>query len=82
MTPGNGYAFQHHFNTTISGGPYTFPNAWVKLVRTGASIAAYTSADGAIWNQVGTTTVPMATDVTVGEDRLQQLVLGKPKGEG
>jgi glucose/arabinose dehydrogenase/regulation of enolase protein 1 (concanavalin A-like superfamily) len=66
VTPGNGYAFQHHFNTTISGGPYAFPDAWVKLVRTGASIAAYASADGTVWNQVGTTTVLMATDVTVG----------------
>jgi glucose/arabinose dehydrogenase/regulation of enolase protein 1 (concanavalin A-like superfamily) len=66
VTPGNGYAFQHHFNTTISGGPYTFPNAWVKLARVGNGITAFASADGATWNQVGATSVPMAEDVTVG----------------
>ena len=65
VTP-NGYAFQHHFNTTVSGGPYTFPNAWVKLTRSGNNISAFTSPDGSNWSQVGTTSVPMAADVTVG----------------
>ena len=65
VTPANGYAFQYNFGSHVSGGPYTFP-AWVKLTRTGNTIAGYTSTDGIGWNLVGTAAVPMATDVTVG----------------
>jgi regulation of enolase protein 1 (concanavalin A-like superfamily) len=66
VTPGNGVAFQYGYNTGIGGGTYTFPNAWLKLTRTGSTVAAYTSADGSTWTQVGTTTISMTDPVTVG----------------
>ena len=37
-TPGNGITFQHGYNTDVSGGSYTFPNAWLKLTRSGNTI--------------------------------------------
>jgi outer membrane protein assembly factor BamB/regulation of enolase protein 1 (concanavalin A-like superfamily) len=66
VTPGNGVAFQYGYNSSVGGGSYTFPNAWLKLTRTGSVITAYTSADGTTWTQVGTTTVNLTAPVTVG----------------
>jgi regulation of enolase protein 1 (concanavalin A-like superfamily) len=66
VTPANGVAFQYGYNTDVSGGSYTFPNAWLKLTRAGPAITAYTSADGSTWTQVGTTTIAMTDPVTIG----------------
>jgi outer membrane protein assembly factor BamB/regulation of enolase protein 1 (concanavalin A-like superfamily) len=66
VTPGNGVSFQNGYNTGISGGSYTFPNAWLKLTRAGSAITAYSSADGVTWTQVGTTTISMTDPVTIG----------------
>jgi len=66
VTPGNGIAFQYGYNTGVSGGSYTFPNAWLKLTRSGNTITAYTSPDGTNWTQVGTTTISMTDPVTIG----------------
>jgi outer membrane protein assembly factor BamB/regulation of enolase protein 1 (concanavalin A-like superfamily) len=66
VTPGNGVTFQYGYHASVSGGSYTFPDAWLKLTRTGSTIAAYTSADGTTWTQVGTTTIAMTDPVTVG----------------
>jgi regulation of enolase protein 1 (concanavalin A-like superfamily) len=65
VTPGNGITFQYNYNSSVSGGSYTFP-AWLKLTRSGSTITAYSSADGTTWTQVGTTTIPMSDPVTVG----------------
>ena len=37
--------FQDDFNSSVSGGTYTFP-VWLKLSRSGNTITAYTSPDG------------------------------------
>jgi regulation of enolase protein 1 (concanavalin A-like superfamily) len=66
VTPGNGITFQHNYNSSVSGGSYTFPGAWLKLTRAGSTITAYSSADGITWTQVGTTTISMSDPVTVG----------------
>ncbi|MGH3217979.1 MAG: beta strand repeat-containing protein [Streptosporangiaceae bacterium] len=66
VTPGNGVTFQSNFNTSVAGGSYTFPNAWLKLTRTGGTITAYTSPDGSTWTQVGTATVSLTDPVTIG----------------
>ena len=50
----------------MSGGSYSFPNAWLKLTRSGSTITAYSSADGSTWTQVGTTTISMTDPVTIG----------------
>lgn len=39
---------------------------WVKLARTGNSFAGFVSSDGNTWQQVGTVTVPMATNILAG----------------
>ena len=44
VTPGNGVDFQSDFNSSTSGGSYTFPNAWLKLTRSGSTITAFSSA--------------------------------------
>ena len=65
-TPGNGITFQYGYNTDISGGTYTFPNAWVRLTRSGSTITAYTSADGSAWTKIGSTTMTFTNPVTAG----------------
>ena len=47
---------QHQWS---SGSSYTFPNAWLRLTRSGATITAYSSPDGTTWTQVGTATIAM-----------------------
>ena len=66
VTPGNGVAFQYGYNTSVSSGSYSFPNAWLKLTRSGSTITAYSSADGSTWTEVGTTTISLTDPVTIG----------------
>ena len=40
VTPGNGIHFEYGYNTDVGGESYTFPNAWLKLTRTGSTITA------------------------------------------
>jgi regulation of enolase protein 1 (concanavalin A-like superfamily) len=65
VTPGNGVSFQSGFSSSTSGGNFTLPE-WLKLTRTGNTITAFTSTDGTTWNQVGTTTVTMSAQATIG----------------
>ena len=39
---------------------------WVKLTRSGATVSAYQSADGASWSLVGTATVTLPATALVG----------------
>jgi outer membrane protein assembly factor BamB/regulation of enolase protein 1 (concanavalin A-like superfamily) len=66
VTPGNGLHMQSNFNTDVSGGTFAFPNAWLKLVRSGTTITTYKSTDGLAWTQVGTATVALGTTAQVG----------------
>jgi regulation of enolase protein 1 (concanavalin A-like superfamily) len=70
VSAGKGLAFQRRVadggaSTNTSAGAGSAP-AWVRLVRAGTSITAYTSADGASWTQVGQDTFPMTGSVYVG----------------
>ncbi len=70
VSPGKGLAFQRRTTTNgtsthTSGGAGTAP-AWVKLIRTGTTIAAYRSADGSIWTFVGSDTIAMSSSVLIG----------------
>ncbi|HEV3060526.1 MAG TPA: S8 family serine peptidase [Vicinamibacterales bacterium] len=69
VTAGNGVAFQRRLasngSSTYTAATGTAPE-WVKLVRTGTTVTAYESADGATWALVGSDTVSMATSVYVG----------------
>lgn len=44
----------------------TPPSCWVQIVRTGSSFVMKASADGTTWTTINTSTITMATDVTVG----------------
>ena len=70
VTPGKGLAFQRR--TTARGvslhtsvGTATAPH-WVKLVRTGTTFTAFTSADGLAWTAAGSETISMTGTVYVG----------------
>ncbi|MDQ3008258.1 MAG: PKD domain-containing protein, partial [bacterium] len=66
VTPGNGYTFQHSYNAGTDPGPYTFPNAWVRLKREGNTITGFTSPDGQNWTQVSQATLNLNDDITMG----------------
>jgi hypothetical protein len=70
VTPAKGTAFQRRIATggvsTTTAGVLAAPPRWVKLVRTGVTLAAYESADGTAWTLVGSETISMVNDVYVG----------------
>ena len=70
LTPSNGLSFQWRLAAGAGCNATAGANAsapyWVKLVRQGGNITAYTSADGAAWTQVGSTTISMAANVYIG----------------
>jgi phosphatidylserine/phosphatidylglycerophosphate/cardiolipin synthase-like enzyme/regulation of enolase protein 1 (concanavalin A-like superfamily) len=70
VSPGKGLAFQRRVQTGgvtthTDGGGGTAP-VWVRLVRSGNSIAAYRSSNGSAWTLVGTETIAMGSTVHVG----------------
>jgi Bacterial Ig domain len=70
LSAARGYAFHRRIdpNGFTEGGAGVTGAApgWVRLVRTGNSIEAFRSADGANWTSLGVDVVPMATTVYVG----------------
>jgi ABC-type transport system involved in multi-copper enzyme maturation permease subunit len=54
VTPGHGVRLQSDFTTDAAGSPGTTAPRWLKLTRSGSSITAYESPDGADWTVVGT----------------------------
>ncbi len=67
VTPGNGVVFQSQFENSTPAGSYTFPNAWLELAsEVGDVFTAYTSPDGSTWTEVGSVSIAMGTDATVG----------------
>ena len=69
VTPSNGVAFewrsQPSSTTSYVGASGATPE-WLKLVRSGTTITAYVSVDGATWTLVTTTSISMAVGVYVG----------------
>ena len=70
VTPSSGVSFQRRTSTggtsaetTTTGltAPY-----WVRLTRVGNVFTAYRSSDGTTWTTMGTATITMATNVTIG----------------
>jgi regulation of enolase protein 1 (concanavalin A-like superfamily) len=70
VTPGAGTAFQRR--TTAGGasahtsGPSVAAPYWVRLVRTGATVTASTSANGSTWTTVGSVSLSLPTSALVG----------------
>jgi glucose/arabinose dehydrogenase/regulation of enolase protein 1 (concanavalin A-like superfamily) len=66
VSPGNGLFMQYNFNKNAGPRPvFAFP-AWLKMKRVGNVFTGYYSSDGAAWTQLGSATVPMAANATVG----------------
>jgi len=70
VSPGKGLAFQRRVltggtSTHTSGGAGTAPY-YVKLTRTGATVTALKSLDGANWTLVGSDSITMGATVQVG----------------
>jgi regulation of enolase protein 1 (concanavalin A-like superfamily) len=65
-TPANGITFQYGYDASIAGGPYSFPNAWLRLSRSADTITAYFSSDGVAWTEVGSTTLTLSDPVQIG----------------
>jgi fibronectin type 3 domain-containing protein len=51
------------FNVT---GSSTFPNSWVRLVRSGNTFTTYSSPDGSTWTETGTLTLALPSTVYLG----------------
>ena len=62
---------QYNFSGSVTTSTYTFPNVWMKLVRSGSSFSAYLSPDGVTWTSVlankSLTTIQTAATVGIFE---------------
>jgi glucose/arabinose dehydrogenase/regulation of enolase protein 1 (concanavalin A-like superfamily) len=65
-TPANGINFQHSFNSNTTGPAYAFPDAWLKLKRTGSTITSFTSTDGQAWQELDSATISLTGEVIAG----------------
>lgn len=52
--------------SSTSSATGTYPNVWVRLVRTGNTVTAYKSADGNTWTQVSSQSITMASSIYIG----------------
>jgi outer membrane protein assembly factor BamB len=62
---------QYNFSGSVTSSIYTFPNVWMKLVRSGSLFSAYLSPDGLTWTTVlanqSLPTIPTAATVGIYE---------------
>src|SRR5438477_11977147 len=72
ITPSNGIIFQRRTatngttaNTTATGTQLVVPY-WLKLTRTGNTLASYYSSDGLTWTSGGSSSVSMGSSVFIG----------------
>ncbi len=70
VTAERGIAFERRVDpgatTARTTGSAAVPPEWVRLVRTGATIEAFSSDDGVTWTSIGSDAIPMADSVYVG----------------
>jgi len=69
-TPGNGVAFQwrnvDNWDCGSQGAPNPGLPTWLRLTRSGDTVTAYVSADGATWTNTGTVSLPTGGTFTFG----------------
>jgi regulation of enolase protein 1 (concanavalin A-like superfamily) len=67
---GKGIAFQRRSSagswSEHTAGPSAAPPRWVRLVRAGTRLTAYTSTDGASWTTIGSDTITLGSTAYVG----------------
>ena len=52
--------------STNTAGPAVAPPQWVRLVRAGSRVTAYTSTDGSSWTTIGSDTIALGSTAYVG----------------
>ena len=50
-----------NYSSSGGGGVPTYPNAWIRLQRTGQTFTGFRSSDGSTWVNIGTHTFPVDT---------------------
>ncbi|WPV02132.1 cellulose binding domain-containing protein [Mucilaginibacter sp. cycad4] len=69
VTPTVGIEFLRRASTNgtsaSTGVTGTFPN-WVKLVRSGSTLSAYSAIDGITWQPIGSQSISMASNIYIG----------------
>jgi RHS repeat-associated protein len=58
--------FHYNYATSVHGGTLTFPNVWVKLVRSGSTFSSYSSPDGTAWTLIGSASITIGSTALVG----------------
>ncbi len=69
LTPTNGMAFQRRLETgadTLHNGSSGEVPGWIKMIRHGDTITAYSSSDGVIWSETDCVTIAMPASVNIG----------------
>jgi subtilisin family serine protease len=70
VSPGKGVAFQRRASnggqSASTSGSLTTAPRWLRITRTGGSITAAESADGASWRTVGSSSIALGTTAYVG----------------
>ena len=70
VSAGRGIAFQTRTsaggNTSSTSGGSAGPPRWVRILRTGSTLTAYTSTDGKAWTTISSRTVPLGATAYVG----------------
>jgi regulation of enolase protein 1 (concanavalin A-like superfamily) len=65
-----GVAFQYRASTggasSHVSGPGQGPPQWVRLIRIGSALTAYSSVDGKLWQTIGSITIPLQSSAYVG----------------
>jgi regulation of enolase protein 1 (concanavalin A-like superfamily) len=70
VSAGKGVAFQRRpsgsSESSHTAGAYTTAPQWVRLVRSGTTLTAYSSTDGATWTTIGSDTIALGSTAYVG----------------
>ena len=72
ITPGNTFSCLIRASTggkasTTAGGLMNAaPNNWVRVVRSGKTVTTYKSVNGTAWTKVQSTSLSMASSITIG----------------
>ncbi|MCU1385231.1 MAG: C-terminal target protein [Acidobacteria bacterium] len=71
ISAGKGSAFQYRTSdgasaSGVAGAATTVAPQWVKIVRSGATVSGYQSANGTTWQLVGTVTLSLGASVDIG----------------
>jgi regulation of enolase protein 1 (concanavalin A-like superfamily) len=64
--PGDGGATAHSAHSAHSAGPVPTAPVWLRAVRVGTRVTAYSSTDGTTWTTLGSETIALGSTVYVG----------------